>query len=204
MADVMALPEFRQFAENVIRREVLPCLAPVPGIDLDAYVTESIDRLTNPKLKHRTTQISTDGSQKIKQRLLQPLRDAVAAGLEHDGLLLGIAGWMQYATGVDWAGRDFVVSDPVAKEARDIGKRAKGDAATIVMDMLRISAVFGDDLHAMPAVTTRLTHYLEQLMARPAIEVVRDFVNKPHADAAPGPFAVDGRQGADWIGERVA
>ena len=199
MSDVMALPEFREFAENVIRRAVLPCLSAVPGIDLDAYVTESIARLTNPKLKHRTTQISTDGSQKIKQRLLQPLREAIIAGLPHDGLLLGIAGWMQYATGVDWSGRRFAVADPVAADARAIGERAKGDAASIVTDMLQIDSVFGHDLKAMPELVASLTHYLGLLMTRPAFEVVKDFAQSSHLALA----HTGNAQNVDRTGERV-
>ena len=183
MADVMALPEFRDFAEGVIRREVLPCLGEVPGIDLDAYVTQSVERLSNPKLKHRTTQISTDGSQKIKQRLLQPLREAITAGVAHDGLLLGIAGWIQYATGVDHAGRSFPVHDPVAAKAQEIGRAAAGDATVIVGNMLQLEAVFGTDLSAMPQVVSRLAEHLQALMARPAREVVAQF-NRKH-DIAP-------------------
>ncbi len=33
MADVMALPEFRSFAETIMLDEVVPCLEDVPGID---------------------------------------------------------------------------------------------------------------------------------------------------------------------------
>lgn len=181
MADVMAMPVFRDFAETVIRYEVLPCLAPVPGIDLDAYLAESIARLTNPRLKHRTTQISTDGSQKIKQRLLQPLREAIAAGVPHDGLLLGVAGWMQYATGIDHAGQRFAVADPVAAQTRAIGEQAQGDAAAIVAGMLQLHGVFGDDLKDMPGVAGKLTRILDSLLRRPAVEVVAEFVAQDQA-----------------------
>jgi fructuronate reductase len=182
MADVMALPEFREFAEGVIRHEVLPCLGDVPGIDLDAYVTQSIERLTNPKLKHRTTQISTDGSQKIKQRLLQPLRDAVRAGVEHDGLLLGVAGWMQYATGLDHRGNSFPVADPVAGKTRTIALDAEGDPQKIVEGMLELEGVFGTDIKAMPDVVDRLVEFLTALMGRSAREVVADFVARRRSD----------------------
>lgn len=196
MADVMALPEFREFAEGVIRREVLPCLGDVPGIDLDAYVTQSIERLTNPKLKHRTTQISTDGSQKIKQRLLQPMRDAIRAGIEHDGLLLGVAGWMQYATGVDHRGNSFPVADPVAVKTRAIALDAQGDARKIVEGMLELESVFGTDIKVMPDAVDRLVEFLTELMARSAREVVADFVARRRPDRAPSDHDPGGLQPA--------
>ena len=176
MADVMALPEFRRFAERVMHREVLPCLPDVPGIDPRGYVAESIERLANPALKHRTSQIATDGSRKIKQRLLEPIRDALAMGIPCDGLLLGVAGWMQYATGEDARGGSFAVSDPIASRAREVAQRARGDAAALVHGLLALDTVFGRDLPERGEVVEALIAFMARLLARPAREVVREFL----------------------------
>ncbi len=106
-------------------------------------MAQSIARLTNPDLKHRTAQISTDGSRKIKQRLLEPVRSALEAGIACEGLLLGVAGWMQHATGMDHRGQPVELDDPIAERTRDIGRQAGHDAVAIVRGML-----FLDDVSA--------------------------------------------------------
>jgi fructuronate reductase len=176
MADVMSEDGFCEFARRTITREVAPNLPPVPGIDVPAYVAQTIARLKNPALKHRTLQISTDGSQKIKQRLLEPWRAGLRAGTPCDGLLLGIAGWMQYASGRDSTGQALDVRDPYAERTQEIARASGGDPALLVDGMLGIEAIFGTDLHADDAIRARLTEALARLHAQPARLVIRDFL----------------------------
>ena len=176
MADVMAEDVFSNFASRTISREVVPHLPAVPGIDVSTYVAETISRLKNPALKHRTLQISTDGSQKIRQRLLEPLRAALKANMPCDGLLLGIAGWMKYASGVEYAGKALEVLDPFAERTKAIAAASGGAAAWLVDGMLSIEAIFGTDLAQNSVVKDRLAGLVADLGARPSREVVRDFL----------------------------
>ncbi|WP_442582454.1 mannitol dehydrogenase family protein [Mesorhizobium sp. ASY16-5R] len=176
MADVMAEDVFSDFALHTISREVVPHLPAVPGIDVSTYVAETISRLKNPALKHRTQQISTDGSQKIKQRLLEPLRAALKANTPCDGLLIGIAGWMKYAGGIDGAGRVLEVLDPFAERTKAIAAASGGDAARLVDGMLSIESIFGTDLAQNGFVKDRLATLVVDLGMRPSREVVRDFL----------------------------
>ena len=173
MADVMADPVFAEFAERTIRREVIPHLPEVRGVDLDGYLVTTLGRLANPDLRHATAQISTDGSQKIRQRLLDPLRDARRAGGPWQGLALGIAGWMGYMRGVDHAGRPHPVEDPLASRARDIAQTA-GSARERVAGMLAIREVFGTDLGEDSELVDTLSIFADALERRPARDVVRD------------------------------
>ncbi len=176
MADVMEEDCFRDFALRTIAREVVPHLPPVPNIDVPAYVAQTIARLKNPALKHTTLQISTDGSQKIRQRLLEPLRAALRAGTPCDGLLLGIAGWMRYASGADCNGAALDVRDPFAECTKAIASKSGGDPAVLVDGLLGIDAIFGADLREDVTVKTRLTHFVGDLGKRPSRLVVRDFL----------------------------
>ncbi len=172
MADVMGDTVFEDFARQVMINEVLPHLPAVPGIDPQAYVEQSIRRLKNPDLKHRTAQISTDGSRKIRQRLLQPIRAARAADTPCHGLLLGLAGWMQYASGRDHLGRAIAVNDPIAAQSLAIGERAGGDPGRLVRGMLDLEDVFGTDMRADPRVVDTLTGLMARLMTHSARQVV--------------------------------
>jgi fructuronate reductase len=174
MADVMGRKVFEVFARRVMMEEVLPHLPAVPGIDPQAYVEQSIRRLMNPDLKHGTAQISTDGSRKIRQRLLQPIRAARAAGAPCNGLLLGLAGWMQYASGRNHLGQAITVNDPIAAQSTAIGARAGGDAGALVRGMLDLEEVFGTDLRADLLVVDTLTSLMARLMRQSAEHVVAD------------------------------
>jgi fructuronate reductase len=90
-------------------------LPPLPGLDVDAYRASLLPRFTNPALGHRTRQIAMDGSQKIPQRLLAPIRERIAAGLPFPRLALGVAAWLHFLRGYDEAGNAFPIEDPLAQ-----------------------------------------------------------------------------------------
>jgi len=172
MADVMGRETFEVFARRTILDEVVPGLPAVPGIDVAAYVEQSIRRLKNPDLRHGTLQISTDGSQKIRQRLLEPLRAAIAAGRPASGLLLGVAGWMCYAGGLHWRNAPIDIRDPKAAVTADIGRRLGHDPQAFVSEMLGLADIFGTDLAANAAVGRALGKLVGGLRAAPGVEVV--------------------------------
>lgn len=174
MSDVMVDPAFRDFARRTMLREVLPGLPAVPGIDLAAYVEQSISRLQNPELRHGTAQIVTDGSQKIRQRLLEPIRACLKLGLRCDGLLIGVAAWMQTATGTDLAGRPHSAVDPFHAETKAVAKQAGSDPQAFVHGMLSISAIFGDDLVGNAAIEARIVGYLGQLRQHGVAQVIAE------------------------------
>jgi fructuronate reductase len=174
MADVMSRAVFSAFAERTIGREVVPNLPHVAGVDVAGYLAQTIGRLKNADLKHGTLQISTDGSQKIRQRLLEPMRAGLKSGTPIGGLLLGLAGWMKYAGGRDWQGDPLDVRDPFAVETKGIGEAAGGDVGGMIERFFDIAAIFGTDLRLNSEVKRRLAGYLRALAEKPAIEVVAD------------------------------
>ena len=173
MAEVMADPVFAAFAEATIRREVLPWLPAAPGIDPPAYLAQTLRRLKNPDLRHGTAQISTDGSQKIRQRLVEPLRAARAAGGPFAGLALGLAGWMQHACGLDRTGRALALDDPLAERTRAIGAATAGDPRARVVALLGLREVFAPELAGDAEVVDRLAGFVADLGRAPAREAAR-------------------------------
>ena len=104
------------YMRGLMREEVAPTLKLPAGVDVAAYQDALVERFGNPALPHRTQQIAMDGSQKLPQRLLGTVRDNLAAGRPIDRLALAVAAWMRYVGGVDEAGREIIVSDPLAGE----------------------------------------------------------------------------------------
>ena len=142
-------PALRAHLEALLRDEVEPTLAAattLPGLDLARYRTELLARFANPALGHGTAQIAMDGSQKLPQRLLDTVRDRLAAGAPIARLALGIAGWMHFLRGVDEQGRGYAIDDPQAAELRALHAIGEGlaDDRARAARLLAYTPVFGD------------------------------------------------------------
>src|SRR5690606_35639396 len=94
--DVMAVPAYRDLARRHMKSAV-KTLDPVPGIDLDSYIDQLIERFENPTIAHRTKQIAMDGSQKLPQRIFAGTVDALKAGDKAETAALATALWIAYA-----------------------------------------------------------------------------------------------------------
>ncbi|WP_058910675.1 fructuronate reductase [Entomohabitans teleogrylli] len=170
IADTMTNPQYRAAALALMTQEQAPTLAMPEGTDLQAYAQLLIERFSNPALRHRTWQIAMDGSQKLPQRLLDPVRIHLEQGSDWHHLALGVAGWMRYVQGVDEQGAAIEVVDPLAAEYQVINQRYQG--AERVQALLGISAIFGTDLPAdarFVAAVTGASAMLNQNGARAAV-----------------------------------
>jgi fructuronate reductase len=115
-------------------------------MEVGAYIATSLSRIRNTAIRHRCHQIGTDGSQKIVQRLIAPLRACRARGRAAPGLERALAGWIAYvAAGAKRHGARWTPSDPFAA---DIIARADatGDFGDLARAVLAITNIFGDDL----------------------------------------------------------
>ena len=137
------------FVEGLMT-DAMPTLDLPPHIDVGAYKASLLMRFRNPALQHRTWQIAMDGSQKLPQRLLGPIRDRLAKGLPIERHALVVAAWMRYVTGIDEHGRPIDVRDPLLPCFRDVLRNAGRDVPRIVSALLGLKAIFGDDLPADP------------------------------------------------------
>ena len=149
--------------ERQMTEEIVPTLVAPPGTDLDAYCGQLMIRFRNPALPHRTQQIAMDGSQKLPQRLLNTVRDRLAAGASIDHLTLAVAGWIRYASGVDEQGRAIAVSDPLAPTFAQIAAARAGDPAALAAGFLDLVPVFGADLVGHAAFRAAVTRHVVAL-----------------------------------------
>ncbi|HEX5862826.1 MAG TPA: mannitol dehydrogenase family protein [Casimicrobiaceae bacterium] len=169
---VAAHEEFVELMRRLMRDEVAPTLHLPEGVDVAAYEKALIARFGNPALPHRTQQIAMDGSQKLPQRLLGTVRDNLAAGRSIELLALAVAGWMRYASGRDEAGREIVVSDPLAGEFARVAAAHRGDPPALARAFLALRAIFGDDLPADPRFSGKVASWLSALFADGAARTV--------------------------------
>ncbi|MGO4331672.1 mannitol dehydrogenase family protein [Cupriavidus sp. 2TAF22] len=128
---VVAEPAMRALVRETMAQEMLPTLPPLPGLDTAAYRRELLVRFANPALQHRTGQIAMDGSQKIPQRLLAPIRDRLLAGAPFARLALGVAAWLHFLDGRDEHGATYAIDDPLAPALRALLAGAHARAAQV-------------------------------------------------------------------------
>lgn len=153
-AGMMADPLFLSFARRTMRDEVRPSLPRAEGIDHDEYIAQSIARLENTALQHTTAQIATDGSRKIRQRLLEALRDALADGRTAPGLEIEVAGWIEHIT--RFAVSDMRITDPMIPMVQDILSRTANATGPTTEAILALETVFPPALVATPGLAGRL------------------------------------------------
>ena len=166
VAEAMQLPLITDILDALWleNREVLQ--AP-KGVDPADYIEQLKQRFRNPALKHRTAQIASDGSQKLPQRLLAPLRERMAKGLSSPAIATAIAAWMHFAVKTAHTSGG-VLSDPMSAEIlAQAGKST--DAVAIVDNLLGLQKIFGADVPANAAFRAELLGKFIELAKNPAV-----------------------------------
>ena len=121
-------------------------LAMPPDADIGHYRLQLLQRFRNTSLHQLTAQIATDGSQKLPQRILDPIRARLAEHLPIAHHALVVAGWMRYLMGRDEHYRTLTINDPMAAELQSAAALAGSDPGQMVDRMLEFSRIFGHDL----------------------------------------------------------
>jgi fructuronate reductase len=177
--EAIAEPDFLQLVRRLMHDELAPTLDAAAGLDLDAYQSALLARFANPALQHRLQQIAMDGSQKLPQRLLQPLRQRLACAQPFEVLALAIAAWMRYMLGRTEHDIGYELKDPLAARLSAIASAGKRSVPLLVGGLLAVTEIFGDDLANHPALVAAVSHQLQQLLTVGARETVRRLLKTP-------------------------
>jgi fructuronate reductase len=141
IADAVEDPVLRPVVEAMLRHEVVPTLAPPPGLDLPAYAATVLGRFANRPLAYATAKVAGDGSQKLPIRILGTVADRLAAGAGMERLALVVAAWAACVLGP--RSGDFAVRDPELDRLLGSPPTPVQDAAAAVDRLLGLDAVFG-------------------------------------------------------------
>ncbi len=120
--------------------EATPTLAPVPGIDLDAYKAELLVRFANPEIRDTLARLCQDSSDRIPKWLLPVVRHNLAHGGRVGLSAAIVASWARYAEGVDEEGEPIEVVDALADTLVPLARTYDRDHAGFI----RNESVFGD------------------------------------------------------------
>jgi mannitol 2-dehydrogenase len=125
-------PLFANFLLDYMNLEATPTLAPVPGIDLDAYKHQLIERFSNAAVRDTVARLCAESSDRIPKWLLPVVRENLAAGRDVTLSAAVIASWARYAEGVDEHGEPINVVDRLADTLRQIAAQQREDPLAFV------------------------------------------------------------------------
>ncbi|MEU6259411.1 mannitol dehydrogenase family protein [Streptomyces sp. NPDC047043] len=159
--DAIGRPFVAEAAHRVLHGDYLPSLTVPDGIDLDAYVAQLFDRWANSALGHRTQQVGSDGSVKLRQRVPDPAVRHLRGGRMPHHLALTVAAYlccMAPPTGFDPGPHAAAMTDPARDRLRRTAERAlsTSEFVTRVID----AGLLGDGLAEFPEFTERVAEFI--------------------------------------------
>lgn len=129
--DAVRDPVIRSWMLALARREIAPTLAPIPGVDYDAYLLKLMERFGNDAVRDTIPRLCLDGSNRQPKFILPTLRDRMASGGDARGLLLEVALWREHCrTSESFADPNEATVRPAAMGAP--------------IEFLSMAGVFGD------------------------------------------------------------
>jgi len=138
--DAMADPRVRNWLDALIKREIIPTLRPIDGVDYQRYREKIVERFSNPRIGDTIPRLCLDGSNRQPKFILPTLADALRSGGAVDGLALEVALWCRYCAGTTDAGAPIEVND---ESKVDLQSRAL-EAKTRPAAFLENTTVFGE------------------------------------------------------------
>ena len=149
---------FANFLLDYMNREATPTLAPVPGIDLDTYKLQLIERFSNSAVRDTVARLCAESSDRIPKWLLPVIRENLAADRDVTLSAAVVASWARYAEGVDEQGEPIKVVDRLADSLVEIAAEQRDDHLAFVKNR----ELFGD-LATEPAFTEPYLNTLDSL-----------------------------------------
>ncbi|GAA1697220.1 mannitol dehydrogenase family protein [Fodinicola feengrottensis] len=163
IAEAIRVPFIEEAARRVMTEDYLPTFTAPQGIDLPSYVEELFGRFGNAALGHRTSEVASDGSLKLPQRIAESVRENRLAGRMPDFLALTVAAFLRCVAPLDGhlvAGAEFI-TDPALDRLR--GLPVASTSAQVAAAFLEF---FGAELAADAEFLARTTEFLDILQAQ--------------------------------------
>ncbi len=168
--DSVGRPFVAEAARRVLYDEYLPSLTVPPDVDPDHYAGQLFDRWANTALGHRTRQVGSDGSVKLRQRVPDPALLHLRAGRMPHHLALTVAAYLCCVTpppGFEPGPHAAAMADPARERLRAIvagaapGTGVRGAAA--VRAVLE-SGLLGDGLTEHPEFAARVAELADVIV----------------------------------------
>lgn len=133
-------PLFATFLLDYMNREATPTLQPVPGIDVEVYKPQLIERFSNAAVRDTVARLCAESSDRIPKWLVPVIQENVAAGRDVALSAAVVAAWARYDEGVDEAGEPIEIVDQLSEELKELAQQQSEEPLAFV----RNTDLFGD------------------------------------------------------------
>ncbi|KTS11289.1 mannitol dehydrogenase family protein [Microbacterium testaceum] len=172
--DAIALDDVEAAAAAVLRGEYEPSVSAPAGVDIEQYERELFARWGNSALGHRTSQVGSDGSVKLAQRIPGPLAHAFDRGEFPHLIALTVAAYlacMAPPAGFDPGPHAAAMTDPARERLTAVPTRGGRDLAHRAIVDLRL---FGDDVAHRTAFVDRVGDLVDTIVQRGVESAIAD------------------------------
>ena len=133
-------PLFAGFVLGYMQAEAAPTLPAVPGIELDRYCRQLVERFANQNIRDTLVRLCAESSDRIPKWVVPVIHENLAAGRPVDRAAMVLASWARYAEGIDEHGAPILVVDRRRAEVMAAAARQRSDPVAF----LRNVDLFGD------------------------------------------------------------
>ena len=178
ISDAVARDEIEHAARSVLAREYTPSIQMPTGVDVADYERQLFRRWGNSALGHRTSQVGTDGSVKLRQRIPQPAMRLLRAGEMPHLIALTVAGYLSCIAPL--AGFD---PGPFAHAMRDAARERFGalptprsgaeNAERAIVDL----QLFGEELAGRPEFIARVGELVDTIARSGVTAAIADGIS---------------------------
>jgi fructuronate reductase len=164
--EAIGLADIDRAARIVLADEYRPSVDMPRAVDFDDYQRELFDRWGNTALGHRTTQVGTDGSVKLRQRIPEPVVQALDSGAMPHMIALTVASYLSCLAplkGFEPGRFAEAMTDAARPRLAELsaGARNGTDLADAAISGLQL---FGDELADRPAFIARVGELVDTIV----------------------------------------
>ncbi|MBO0980344.1 mannitol dehydrogenase family protein [Microbacterium sp. SD291] len=177
--EAVGIDAIESAARAVLRTEYEPSIVVPSGVDIRAYESELFERWGNSALGHRTSQVGTDGSVKLRQRIPEPALLALRRGEMPHLIALTVAGYLSCIAplpGFDPGVHAAAMTDGARERLTGYAASARNgrELAERVIGELQL---FGDGLGSQDAFIARVGELIDTIRRAGARAAIADAVS---------------------------
>ncbi|WP_238439584.1 mannitol dehydrogenase family protein [Microbacterium sp. JZ31] len=177
--DAIGLDAIENAARAVLRDEYEPSIEVPSGVDIRAYESELFERWANSALGHRTSQVGTDGSVKLRQRIPEPALLALGKGAMPHLIALTVAGYLSCLAplpGFDPGAHAAAMTDGARERLAGLAATAR-DGRELARRVIGELHLFGDELGAQDAFIARVGELIDTIRRHGVDAAITDAVS---------------------------
>ncbi|GAC13841.1 mannitol dehydrogenase family protein [Aliiglaciecola lipolytica] len=94
--EALERPTLAAFTEQALKNNALPVTRAPASMDVNDYIEQVFERFRNSNLPYAVLQVGSDSSQKIQQRWMPTIDDAIAVNGEYQYFAFALASWVHF------------------------------------------------------------------------------------------------------------